>query len=378
MGYAWGSRTAIAELQGREPSAEPEAELWLGAHPKAPSRLEDGTNLRDFLAQHPGALGAKDKELPFLLKVLAAEVPLSLQAHPSLEQARHGYMMEEALGVPIDAVDRNYRDPNPKPELVCALTRFEALSGFRDRDDGLAVLRAFDVAIDADTTDWPAFLARTVRSWLQAPPTDAFDRLRAALPTARARYPREAHWTAQLLEQYPGDAGVLVALLLRHRTLEPGEALALEAGNLHAYLHGTAIEIMASSDNVLRGGLTPKHVDVDELLRVLRFDLPAPAPLLPHAIAPGLCSYPTPFEQFELTRYQGPAPTTLALHAGTIVLVTRGALRARSAAGELTLARGDAAFVAATEESLELQPLELQSSSEGVDAFLASVPRGSS
>ncbi len=298
--YAWGSRTALAQLLGTSsPSPAPQAELWMGAHPSGPSRVSGARiTLVDLIEEAPDhhlgevvarAYGAR---LPFLFKVLAAAEPLSLQAHPSPEQAREGFAREESLGIPREALHRNYRDDNHKPELLCALSRFEALCGFRPADDALRVLEAFALeGLDEHRSAFarnatPGGLAcffeglfaldtRTIEAAVRSA-ARAAERIGATPPGPEDPLARQlalaARWTRRLAELHPTDPGVVAALLLHFVELEPGQALYLPAGNLHAYLEGTGLEIMASSDNVLRGGLTSKHVDVPELLRVLRFE----------------------------------------------------------------------------------------------------------
>ncbi|AGP31393.1 mannose-6-phosphate isomerase, class I [Corynebacterium terpenotabidum] len=289
--YAWGSRTALAELTGRPlPTEHPEAEMWFGAHPAAPSRIT-GTDrsLLDVISGDPaGQLGpdrAGDR-LPFLLKLLAADQALSLQAHPTKRQAEEGYARENAAGIPLTAAHRNYRDDNHKPELLVALTRFEALTGFRPLSRSRELLTALAVpglerttallGSGSDADD----LRALVTTWISLPSASKIDLVSATADRCRelAADPRTADWmrgsagvAVDLAEQYPGDSGVLISLLLNHVVLQPGEAVYLDAGNLHAYLRGTGVEIMANSDNVLRGGLTTKHVDVPELMRVMDF-----------------------------------------------------------------------------------------------------------
>lgn len=293
--YAWGSRTAIAELLGRPPSAEPEAELWIGAHPKASSSVEiDGR--RHALAELPAALwreilGPDDGEsLSFLLKVLAAEQPLSIQAHPDAAQAADGFRREEAAGVPLDARERRYRDPRPKPELIVARTPFVALHGFRAPEE----IRRLLAPLDLDASAWPGAEALDGRV---ADPGEALRRFtsafllmspdRAAVLMQRIleRSPRLVDidpayaWIPRLAEAFPGDRGALAPLFLHLLELAPGEALATGPGIFHAYLGGVGIELMGNSDNVLRGGLTQKLIDPEELLRTLRF-APQPPRLL--------------------------------------------------------------------------------------------------
>jgi mannose-6-phosphate isomerase len=318
LNYSWGSRTAIADLLGRPaPTDLPEAELWIGAHPKAPSRIVAPAGLGTFdhaIQENPvGILGHEvcdrfGNELPFLLKVLAAAEPLSIQAHPSHEQARRGWERENAEGVPLDAPRRNYRDPNHKPELVSALSSFTALKGFRPLDDiarGLEPVARPEIAPE---------LGRLAREHAPLALRALFARLmtldpeergavlkRATSEAARRRRTDPAwEWVARLMKHYPGDVSTLAPLYLNLMTLAPGEALFLPAGELHAYLEGTAIEIMANSDNVLRGGLTPKHVDVPELLATLLFEGSNPEVLKPVDSGPGERAYRTPAREFEL------------------------------------------------------------------------------
>ena len=366
--YAWGSRTAIAELQGEPvPSPGPQAELWMGAHPLAPSRIVRGgvrAPLPEVLARAPQAeLGARSvaehgPHLPFLLKVLAAEQPLSLQAHPDEQQARDGFDREDAAGVPRDAPQRNYRDFWPKPELMCALSPFEALCGFRPAAEALALVDALGAPALAPVRE------RLARRQDAAGLRDAFTHLSTlpaaergplvdAVVAAAARagpgpFASAFAWTGRLAALYPGDPGVAVALLLRLVRLDPGEALFLPAGNMHAYLHGVGVEIMASSDNVLRGGLTGKHVDVPELLRVVRFD-GAPVPLvLPRRARSGEEVYETPAREFELSRLElsGDGPE-LAVSGPEILLCTAGEVEAAAPPERLALRRGASAFVPA-------------------------------
>jgi mannose-6-phosphate isomerase len=285
--YEWGSPTAIPELLGVEPDGAPAAELWFGAHPDDPSGVpEHGRDLAAMIADDPaGILGEQvvdrfGPRLPFLLKVLAADKALSIQVHPTLEQAQAGFAAEEAAGIPRDAPERNYRDPNHKPELICALTPFEALCGFRPIEQTLAVLEELGVpelGFVADLLRGPdglraaftAVLTHSDPAGLVAALVDRVGALGRHNGTARA--------VRVAAQDFPGDVGVVLALLLNYVRLEPGEAIYLAAGNVHCYLRGTGIEIMANSDNVLRCGLTPKHVDVPELLKITDFtELPDP------------------------------------------------------------------------------------------------------
>lgn len=347
--YAWGSTTAIPQLLGLPETKAPQAELWLGAHPSAPSKV-DGRSLEALITEAPAAmLGSSVQQrfgdrLPFLLKVLAAAKPLSLQAHPSLAQAKAGFTREEAANVPLTASHRNYKDANHKPELICALTPFRALCGFRDAAQTRALLAGLEVPALApllqtlDRKGLAGFFEQVMTL-----PMQAREPLVKAVVLACGRTPvpgREAEClNAVALEQaYPGDVGVIGALLLNLVELKPGEALALGAGNLHAYLEGTGIELMANSDNVLRGGLTPKHVDVPELLRVLDFSN-GPARVVTPTAGPEAV-YPTPFPDFRLSRLDVNGSLELQRLGPDIVLCTAG----RVTVNGLPLERGASAF----------------------------------
>ncbi|HKC29826.1 MAG TPA: mannose-6-phosphate isomerase, class I, partial [Jatrophihabitans sp.] len=274
--YNWGSPTAIPRLLGMEPDGRPVAELWFGAHPDDPAFAPaHGSTLDQLIAAEPQRLlGAEVVErfgprLPYLLKVLAADKALSIQVHPNREQAREGFAREDAAGIPRDAPERNYRDDNHKPELLCALTPFDALCGFRPVAETQQLLASLDVAelaFVADALRGPDPLRAAFTALLTHPdpaPIVAAVRARVADATDGPAY------AARLAAQdAPDDVGVALTLLLNYVRLEPGEAIFLGAGNVHAYLRGTGVEIMANSDNVLRCGLTSKHVDVPELLKI--------------------------------------------------------------------------------------------------------------
>ncbi|MCK0174599.1 mannose-6-phosphate isomerase, class I [Mycolicibacterium sp. F2034L] len=383
--YAWGSRTAIAEFTGRpSPTAHPEAELWFGAHPGDPAYLQDGdseVSLIDAVRADPdGQLGPATvhrfgETLPFLVKVLAADEPLSLQAHPSAQQAAEGYAREEQLGIPISAPMRNYRDRSHKPELLVALDRFEALAGFRPAAATVELLRALNVPqLDSSINllsgqSESDGLRALFTTWITAPQPH-LDELVPAVLDGAINYVRDGHTTfaaeartvLELGERYPGDAGVLAALLLNRITLRPGEGIYLPAGNLHAYLHGIGVEVMANSDNVLRGGLTPKHVDVPELLRVLDF---TPTPDLVLRPETGRQAtelvYRTPAPEFAVSVVElggdhlGHEVDAPADHDGPqVLLCTDGAVTAHAKATTLTMQRGSAAWVAADDGPIRL------------------------
>jgi mannose-6-phosphate isomerase len=384
--YAWGSRTAIAELLGNPvPAPHPEAELWLGAHPGAPSRLvgADGgeRSLLDVLADDPdGELGADlagrwGGRLPFLLKVLAADEPLSLQAHPSAEQAAEGYAREEAAGIPRDAKNRNYPDPTAKPELICALTEFHALAGFADPERTVRLLRGLDAPGLHHYTELLAGqpdadgLRALFTTWITLPQQSLDQLLPQLLDSCvhqvkdRGEFDLECRTVLELGEAYPGDAGVLAAVLLNRIVLEPGEAIYLPAGNPHAYLHGTGIEILANSDNVLRCGLTPKHVDVPELLRVLDFSYGQMPVRTGDESADNLFVYRTPAPEFELSRLDWAAGETAPVHidqAGPQVLicVRGGVVLCAENGSELRLGRGESAWLAASDPAVDVRPAD--------------------
>ncbi|MFJ5722057.1 mannose-6-phosphate isomerase, class I [Streptomyces sp. NPDC093149] len=367
--YAWGSTTAIPELLGIAPTGEPQAEMWMGAHPGAPSRLTRMTGtgeagheqaLTEVIAADPEReLGRATVEkfgprLPFLLKLLAAGAPLSLQVHPDLAQAGRGYEDEERRSVPIDAPHRTYKDANHKPELICALTPFTGLCGFRRPTEAAEAMAALGIDSLKPYVDLlgahpeEAALREVLTAILSADPTEMAETVNLAaaaaerLGGAHAPYARIAH-------HFPGDPGVLAAMLLNHVELQPGEALFLGAGVPHAYLDGLGVEIMANSDNVLRCGLTPKHIDVPELLRIVRFEATDPGVLRPEASPSGEELYETPVDEFRLSRFDlspGADPVELTRGAPQILLCTAGAPKA----GTLGLTPGASVFVPSGEK----------------------------
>ncbi|MGY3056885.1 mannose-6-phosphate isomerase [Streptomyces sp. TE3672] len=377
--YAWGSTTAIPELLGIAPTGEPQAEMWMGAHPGAPSLLTRITSpstapntdtapgdptpeqpLTEVIAAAPEReLGRATVEkfgprFPFLLKLLAAGAPLSLQVHPDLAQAKRGYEDEERRSVPIDAPHRTYKDANHKPELICALTPFAGLCGFRRPTEAAEAMAALGVDSLKPYVDLlgahpeEAALREVLTAILGADPAEMAETVNLAaaaaerLGGAHAPYARIAH-------HFPGDPGVIAAMLLNYVELQPGEALFLGAGVPHAYLDGLGVEIMANSDNVLRCGLTPKHIDVPELLRIVRFEATDPGVLRPEASPTGEELYETPVDEFRLSRFDlspGAAPVDLTRDAPQILLCTGGAPKA----GDLGLAPGASVFVPSGEK----------------------------
>jgi mannose-6-phosphate isomerase len=395
--YAWGSETAIPRLLGTEETGEPQAELWLGAHPGSPARILDPsltgghTDLELWIASDPTRIVGRRGTLPYLLKILAAAAPLSLQAHPTLERAREGFERENAAGVPLDDPKRNYKDALHKPELVVALSeRYEALCGFRPLVEVRQIVDLL-VMIDGSQTaprwelygpivhlleDSPtafesdADILRSVVSYLLSGAEEVPALVGHLVRTAeKALHPAHAHLTdpytpsletvVRLNEEYPGDPGIVISLLLNRVTLAKGQALYLPAGNIHAYLSGLGVELMSASDNVLRGGLTPKHVDVAELLEVLDFDaLPVPY-LVPTQPVPGLSLFTPGVPDFVLAQVEVgidrpfAAPTVGFTPLGAAIgICIAGAVTVTGASGTQRVSRGEAFFATPDEGAL--------------------------
>jgi mannose-6-phosphate isomerase len=288
--YTWGSYTAIPELLGTDsPFSTPQAELWMGSHPKAPSLVDCAgkwVSLEKLIQKNPQAILGKavaskfGGKLPYLFKVLAAAQPLSIQAHPSPIQAKQGFERENRLKIPLDAFHRNYKDENHKPECICAMTHFWAMKGFRNIPEMLslmAIVRPIDLSKELDNLKQRPS-PQGLKSFFQAIMNMDRKRQKKIVNNAVAMAKKHVEddyvfqWMIDLNKKYPSDIGVLSPILLNLVYLEPGQAMFLPAGELHAYLDGVGIELMANSDNVLRGGLTKKHVDVEELLNVLNFN----------------------------------------------------------------------------------------------------------
>ena len=416
--YAWGSPTAIASLLGRPASGGPEAELWLGAHPGSPSVIADpaftggAATLAEWIDRDPaGALGATHAgaaRLPFLMKILAAHSPLSLQAHPSPARAAAGFALENAAGIPIGAADRNYRDPFHKPEIIFALSdTFQALCGFRDPRQIrsiLAELRALDATMDDpqpaallglenrlmgdeaihDVVDW---LLRDGRggdtgevSWLVERVVALAEQAAFLIEGgARVSFAAELDTVRSLSAAYPGDPGIVISLLTNLVSLKRGEVLFLPAGNIHAYLSGLGVEVMAASDNVLRGGLSPKHIDVDELLDVLDF-APLPVPYLaPEVQADGVAVYRPDVPDFELAHISVPADASAADSGQAGVPMRQVTLTgpgiAICTAGRFLVAGGESSISLARGESVYITPDEGTVTFAGAgEVFLATTP----
>ena len=307
--YPWGDERFIPELFGRRPDGTPWAELWLGTHPSGMSRLADGRDLT-----------AASGTLPYLLKVLAAAQPLSLQTHPSAELAQAGYHAGR------------FPDPYPKPELLCALTEFEAFCGVRPVDETTALLdelglRRFAAAFESSG------VAATIAALLRR----KVDHGPIVEACATSRRP-EARWAVELAERYPDDPSIAVTLLLNYVQLEPGEAIQLAPGNLHCYLGGAGVELMGASDNVVRAGLTSKPIDVDTLLEVMD-----PTPLFDPVMS-ATRVYPLAGTSIRLLRLVGPAERRAKTHE--LAIVVPGRVGYLAPGDRLDIASGETAFVA--------------------------------
>ncbi|MDT0144512.1 mannose-6-phosphate isomerase, class I [Microbacterium sp. PRC9] len=348
--YAWGSTTLIAEMQGRPATGSPEAEIWFGDHPASPACAIDGQPLPDLATER----------LPFLVKLLAAAAPLSIQVHPSKAQAVEGYEREEAAGVPLSAASRNYGDDNHKPEVLAAVNDgFTALAGLRDLDATRRLVTQLGPAAESLGSRLnghnPPDILRDVIQWLlsgEAP----IPALIAAVHDAEAtEFASEVKAVRVIAERYPGDPGVIVALLMNLVSLDRGQVLYAPAGTLHAYLEGLGVEVMAVSDNVLRGGLTPKHVDVPELLRILD---PTPGPpriLEPVSTSERVTTFTPDVPDFRLRRVASieSMPTSLSTPHPTVAIVTAGTVTVAGGDGAVTLTAGRALY-ASGEQQLSL------------------------
>jgi len=367
--YAWGSKTAIPAILGAEATDAPQAELWMGAHPKAPSQVRIHNKwilMTDLIAAHPqDVLGAEvsvkyNGRLPYLFKILAAEAPLSIQAHPSRVQAGAGFNRENALNIALNAFNRNYKDDNHKPECICALTDFWALNGFRKISDIAANLtKLCPVTLASETAILKKFPdPKGLKDFFQRLMTRTGDDVQKIVTEAVT----QAHglsqtdpvgdWVGRLYRHYPDDVGVLSPGILNLVCLKPGQALFLPAGRLHAYLDGVGLELMANSDNVLRGGLTPKHIDVDELLSVLVFQETDIDVIAPVKTRPGEYAYCTPAEEFSLSKlivdaagdYLSPSNRSIDI---LICLKGEASLQCPASRQMITVTKGDSVMIPA-------------------------------
>ena len=318
--YAWGSKTVIQDLLGQiESKDKPIAELWMGDHPKAASNvlIEGGwQSLDEVIGRSPESILGKDvakrfsSKLPFLFKVLAVDSPLSIQVHPNREQARAGFARENSLKIPLNASNRNYKDENHKPEVLCAITPFQGLKGFRKSEEILALMERIvssnlsdefnRLKMEANTIGLKGFFTALMRMDKYRQPLIVSEAVRLAEKLANED--QAFYWMVELNKAYPGDIGVFSPVILNLVQLEPGEAIYLPAGELHAYLCGVGIELMANSDNVLRGGLTSKHIDVIELLKIVNFKTGSIEIIKPEKYGMIERIYPTPAEEFLLSK----------------------------------------------------------------------------
>ena len=300
--YDWGDQQTIPEFLGVEPDAKPWAELWFGTHRSGPSLVKTSTG-NQSLEQYAG-------DLSFLVKIIAAAKPLSLQTHPTDEQAQLGYQQENEIGIPLDSPLRIYKDISAKPELLIAMSPFEAICGFRSDEENIELCKRFG---------WNALGQHLADDGLA-------ECVRWALTTGPHSLPEHMPaWAGRLANMYPGNGGILVALLMHHVKLQPGQALYLGAGNVHAYLGGTGLEVMASSDNVVRAAFTQKKVDVDEFLHVARM-VPITTPIV-EAIQqePGVWNYPVETQRFAAQRIDVTTSHHIrASHNAEILVCTAG------------------------------------------------------
>jgi mannose-6-phosphate isomerase len=370
--YAWGSVDSIARLfDCPNPSGEPQAEIWMGAHPGGCSTVTDGSEKRplsQLIAQDKAHfLSAKSaerfKELPFLFKVLAAKSALSIQVHPSKAEAEIGYERENKLGIEFKAANRNYKDPNHKPELVFALTQYDALNGFREYADIMANFDAADVveikpllaAFKNDRTE--AGLKHFFISILSLQGDEKVGAVNGLLDYATKN--SDQHLPSLLLDlstQYPGDIGLFAPLMLHYITLQPGDAMYLDARTPHAYLRGTGLEVMASSDNVLRAGLTPKHIDIVELSKCTSFAAKPASTLLVDAIEnQGEFNYPIPVDDFKFSIYPTAQRTRVNVSSAEIIFAIDTMTTLEHANGEtITIEKGQSVFIPAAAEAYAL------------------------
>ncbi|RYV51406.1 mannose-6-phosphate isomerase, class I [Pengzhenrongella frigida] len=380
--YAWGSVTAIPGLLGMPVTSQPVAESWMGAHPSAPSRVATGdgeVGLDALIADDADVVLGADvvarfgPALPYLLKLLAAEGPLSLQVHPQLEQARKGHAAEEAAGVPVDAPHRNYRDTNHKPELVFALTPFEAICGFRAPRRAAEILAGLDaplaqrlyrvLAADPTSEGIRAVFTQLLEPAARPTPAEVLEVAQACAARLAdgSTSPRADRIVISLAEAYPGDPGVVTSLLLNPVTLQPGDAMFIPAGGVHAYLRGFAVEVMASSDNVLRAGLTPKHIDVEELLRSIDYVAAPPIRIAPEVLHGSTRVFYAPVDDFELsvTEIADDARHPVPGRGPRILLCLEGELDfswgGDDGPATLTLRRGQSAFAPASDGPLTVR-----------------------
>jgi mannose-6-phosphate isomerase len=368
--YAWGSHTALTDLYGiANPDNLPMAELWMGAHPKSSSRILNAEgqpqSLRDVIdADKSALLGAsvaeRFGELPFLFKVLCAAQPLSIQVHPNKRASEIGFAKENAAGIPLDAAERNYKDPNHKPELVFALTPFLAMNAFREFAEIVSLLQHV------------ADVHPAIGEFLQQPDGERLSQLFASLlnmkgeekahalrvlQTALDREQGEPWQTIRLIaEVYPDDSGLFSPLLLNVVKLNPGEAMFLFAETPHAYLQGVALEVMANSDNVLRAGLTPKYIDIPELVANVKFVAKPATELLTQPVQHGAeLDFPIPVDDFAFSLHDlSASESDVAQQSAAILFCVEGEATLRKGEQRLVLQPGESAFIACNESPVHI------------------------
>lgn len=366
--YAWGSQTALTDLYGiPNPDNLPMAELWMGAHPKSSSKIEDASGnvraLRDVIEADKTALlgnAVADRfgELPFLFKVLCADQPLSIQVHPNKKASELGFAKENAAGIPLDAAERNYKDPNHKPELVFALTPFLAMNAFREFAEIVSLLQPVAGAHTAiahflENPD-AASLSQLFASLLNMQGDEKSHAL-AILKTALDSQQGEPWQTIRVISEfYPDDSGLFSPLLLNVVKLNPGDAMFLFAETPHAYLQGVALEVMANSDNVLRAGLTPKYIDIPELVANVKFVAKPAADLLTQPVKNGAeLDFPIPVEDFAFSLHDlSHTETTIAQESAAILFCVEGEAVLNKGEQRLVLKPGESAFIAANESPI--------------------------
>ncbi|EOY5458379.1 mannose-6-phosphate isomerase [Cronobacter turicensis] len=368
--YAWGSKTALTELYGvASPEGLPMAELWMGAHPKSSSKIQDDQGrtraLREVIdADKTALLGAlvaeRFGELPFLFKVLCADQPLSIQVHPNKQASEEGFARENAAGIPLDAAERNYKDPNHKPELVFALTPFLAMNAFREFSEIVSLLQPVagaHTAIAHFLAEPNADRLRDLFAGLLNMQGEEKSRALAVLKSTVASQQGEPWDTIRFIAQfYPDDSGLFSPLLLNVVKLNPGEAMFLFAETPHAYLQGVALEVMANSDNVLRAGLTPKYIDIPELVANVKFVAKPAAQLLTQPEKDGAAlEFPIPVEDFAFSLHDLQSqPQRLAQESAAILFCVEGEAVLSKGDERLTLKPGESAFVAANESPVNV------------------------
>jgi mannose-6-phosphate isomerase len=363
--YAWGSKSALTDLYGiANPQQLPMAELWMGAHPKSSSKVQDANGsvqvLRDLIDQDKTrwlgeAVANRFGELPFLFKVLCADQPLSIQVHPNKQASEAGFAKENAAGIPLDAAERNYKDPNHKPELVFALTPFLAMNAFREFSEIVSLLQPVagahtSIAHFLEKPDAES-LSQLFASLLNMQGEEK-SRALAVLSAALTSQQGEPWETIRVIKQfYPDDSGLFSPLLLNVVKLEPGEAMFLFAETPHAYLQGVALEVMANSDNVLRAGLTPKYIDIPELVANVKFTPKPAAELLTQPQKDGsTLEFPIPVEDFAFSLHDlSSQETALAQHSAAIVFCVEGEALLSKGDERLTLKPGESAVIRADE-----------------------------